>query len=335
MTSRPLAVFRRLPVATAPVFLLVALTACGGETPDEEPGAATSDMPVKADDLARPTDGESADSDDAGGDGDDGGDICTTLAEVTQHFGVIETGMTDDAEQTAAAVEAARALLESTAPPPELEQAWSDITAFYVAVDEAFAEAEIIPGERSFAVLGDAALDIPDTVAPAVEGSRVVESHATENCTGTATPAASGAGAAETAVSELCALFTDDDLARVFEDDPPEMEDGSWGPEAQECIWEAPDGTAVSVMLLTRDDFDAQFLQKSGEPRAVVEGLENGEVHTGTFGIGWFDTRGSSVYFTAGDWGGTANVRTGEHGDASNDDPIAIEFATMVAAAVS
>lgn len=320
--------FRRPLVAVAmPACVIAALTGCGGDNSDADTSAPRADVSATAEspEPAADTPG----NEDANNQGDD---FCSVVMDLRQHFGVIDTGMTDDSKQTAESVAAARALLESAEPPPDLEKSWSDVAAFYVAVDDAFAEVTVTAGKATAAVLGDAALDVPATVGPAVDGIDMIENHAATECGANGEPLTP---AASSETIELCAILTTEDLASVFEADVPAVRDGSFGPKAQECIWESPDETMVSVMLLIRDDFDAQFLQKSGEPRAVVAELENGQLHTGTFGLGRFSTQGSSVYFTAGDWGGTANVRTGESGDATVDDPIAIKFATLIADAVS
>lgn len=318
---------RRRSSALAATLIVVLLGACGGSEPTgdatDDPSVATSPEADAAASQPEP------DIDDAG---NAGGDACVALTELVPLLGVIETGMTDDAASTAESTANALSLLESTDPPPELSTAWTDLTAFYSAVDAAFGGAEISPGQATVEVLGEAAAhDIPATVEQAVDGAKAVEGYVGAECESEASSTTTSEGDDV----QLCAVLTEADLAAVFGESVPQLEDASWGPTTQECIWEASDGTTVSVMLISRSDFEREFLEPSGQAREVVDELENGELHEGTFGLGRFSTQGSSVYFTAGDWGGTANVRTGEDGDFAVDDPIAIDFAVKVASAIS
>lgn len=295
----------RISALVMPVLVL-ALAACGEDPPQEE--AAETSGSASAPEGAE-----------AGGDG-----FCDTVAEVSAHFGLIEDGMTADSVETAASAAEARALLEAADPPAELAEDWAGLTAFYVAVDEAFAASEPEAGKSSFAVLGDAALAIPDTVAPAENGITAVENYAEANCGGGAAPAE------EAALEGACGMLTGEDLGVVFSGGAPEPDDRSWGPDAQECVWEDGEGSLVSVMYQGREDFTANFLDASGEPEFTVDDVENGEVHPGVYGIMSFDTRGSSMYFTVGDWGGVVGVRTGEDGVPAQDEPLAVEYGRKV-----
>lgn len=307
----------RTGICLVPALLLVVLAGCGEDSAGD-PSAQTT--PTEA------TEQSTAPAD-ATADGA-GGDFCATIAELQPHFGLVESGMTDEAQATADSAAAARSLLEDAQPPPELAQATADITAFYVAVDDAFAQVQITAGESTLTVLGDTSTDVGATVAPAVEGITAVENYAEVNCA----DAAEGTG---TEVADLCAVLSPADLARVFGDDIPELDDQSFGPEAQGCVWEVEDGPTVSLMLITREEFQTQFLDPSAAPQSTVDGIENGEVHKGIFGLGGFDTRGSSVYFTTPEHGGIASVRTGADDNFVADDPIAIDFAKQVVDAVS
>lgn len=290
--------------ALAVPVLVVALAGCGEESP---PGDS-AESPAESTAATEATEAS-------------GDDVCATLTELGSHATVMSGGMMADATETAASAAAARELLESTEPPAEIADAWADVTAFYAAVDDAFAAADIEEGQTTAEVLGEVSADITDTAEPALEGLEDIQVYTEEHCGGSA-PAAEASGA--------CGMLTDTDLAQVFGEAIPEPEDGSFGPQAQECTWGGAGGPVVSVMYQTRADFEANFLESSAEPRDTVEGLENGQLHKGIFGIGSFDTRGSSVYFTIGDWGGVVGVRSGEDDNFAHDDPIAVGLAFRV-----
>lgn len=294
----------RIGTLAAPL-LLCALAGCGEGPPDD--GGEDASAPPSATEAS-----------------DAGGDFCSTITEVSGYFGLIEDGLVSDSVETAASAAEARGLLEAAEPPAELAEDWADITAFYAAVDDAFAESDPEAGKSSFEVLGDAALTVPDTVAPAENGIAAVEDYAETDC---------GGGTAEAEAAEpdgACGMLTDADLSVMFGDDVPEPEDRSWGPDAQECVWENADGTIVSVMYQSREDFASNFLESSGEPRLTLDHIENGQVHPGIYGLMSFDTRGSSTYFTVDDRGGVVGVRLGEEGTPAHDDPISVELAEKV-----
>ncbi|WP_026925333.1 hypothetical protein [Glycomyces arizonensis] len=294
----------KISALVVPVFI-VALAACGEQSP---PGGEATEGPAESTAAT-----EAAEA--------SGDDVCATLTELGSHAGLMTGGMMADAAETAASAAAARELLESTEPPAEIADAWADATAFYAAVDDAFAEAAIAEGQTTAEVLGELSTDITGTAGPALDGMEAIGGYTEEHCGGSA-PAAEASGA--------CAMLTDAALAPVFGEAVPEPEDGSFGPQAQECTWGGEGGPVVSIMYQTRADFESNFLESSAEPRDTVEGLENGQLHKGIFGLGSFDTRGSSVYFTTGDWGGVVGVRSGEDDDFAHDDPIAVGYAFSV-----
>ncbi len=297
----------RISALIAPMLVL-ALAACGEESPTDDDTTEESSDATEASDGAETS----------------GGDFCATVAEVSAYFGLIEDGMTADSAETAASAAEARALLEAADPPAEIADDWAGVTAFYVAVDDAFAASEPEAGKSSFEVLGDAALAIPDTVAGAENGITAVENYAETDCEGGAAPAE----AAD--LDGACGMLTEEDLSPMFASGVPEPDDRSWGPDAQECVWENDRGSIVSVMYQSREDFTSNFLEASGEPEFTVGDVENGEVHPGLYGIMSFDTSGSSMYFTVGDWGGVVGVRIGEDGTPAHDEPMAVEYGRKV-----